>query len=382
MKTSLIIPAALAVVLVTLSGCGPDDGSADFAAGQAAFELKDVKKAERYFLKSEKLSPANVDTLVYLVRIYLQLGQIPDAGKWLSKAEAIAGGDQDVKLLGAQVAYYAKDTEKAVRLYGEIANDGKLEPSVRSQGWTGLGVIEMSVNNEPDLARLAFLRAIHIDRRNAAAWYHLGLLYRNNFGYYAAALEQLNYFVRLDAEASPRVQHTQQKIIPALKDMIARATTERPGAGKRNSAQSTDALAQAEAAWKRGNVKQACQKYKAALDADVLSFPAALGLAKATLKLDSSKAGQQKALEYYRYACVLRPSATSVFLTAGELAAKLGMNAAAVEIYSRAMAANPASLDAIDGLIRSLQRTGGKKKVWLAYQDYRDAITAKKGGRK
>lgn len=368
--------------LLALAGCGTDDGSADFAAGQAAFDLKDLKKAERCFLKCEKIMTDNVDVFVYLARINLELGKIPEAQTWLTKAEELAAGDQDVKLLGAQIAFFAKDNVKAARLFAEVAVDRTLEPAVRSQGWTGLGVVEMSVNNEPDLARIAFLRAIQIDRRNASAWYHLGLLYRNSYGYYAAALEQLNYFVRLDAEASPRVQHTQQTIIPALKEMIARATTERPGVSKRNSAASTAALGKAEEAWKRGNVKEAQLKYKAAFDADILSFPAALGYAKATLKLDPSKAGQQKALEYLRYACELRPSSVSVFLTAGDLAAKLGMNATAVEIYSRAMAANPSSLDAIDGLIRALRRTGGQKKIAQAYQNYRDAIAAAKGGRK
>ena len=56
----------------------------------------------------------------------------------------------------------------------------------------------------------------------------------------------------------------------------------------------------------------------------------------------------------------------------------LGMLAAlslqAVEIYSRAVAANPASLDAIDGLIRALRKTGGKAKVAEAYQRYRESL--------
>ena len=44
-------------------------------------------------------------------------------------------------------------------------------------------------------------------------------------------------------------------------------------------------------------------------------------------------------------------------------------------IYSRAVAANPSSLSAIDGLIRSLRRVGGKTKVAQAYQLYRDSLS-------
>ena len=71
---------------------------------------------------------------------------------------------------------------------------------------------------------------------------------------------------------------------------------------------------------------------------------------------------------------MLRPSAVSTFLAAGSLAAKLGLSLQAIEIYSRAVAANPTSLDAIDGLIRALRKSGGKAKVADAYQSYRESL--------
>ena len=46
----------------------------------------------------------------------------------------------------------------------------------------------------------------------------------------------------------------------------------------------------------------------------------------------------------------------------------------AAEIYSRAVAATPSNIDAIDGLIRSLQKTGGSQKIAAAYQKYRESI--------
>ena len=86
-----------------------------------------------------------------------------------------------------------------------------------------------------------------------------------------------------------------------------------------------------------------------------------------------------KALESYRQACSLNPSAVSTFLVAGDLAARLGMHAQAVEIYSRAVAASPAKLEALDGLIRALRRVGGRAADAQAYQSYRDAITVRRG---
>ena len=52
---------------------------------------------------------------------------------------------------------------------------------------------------------------------------------------------------------------------------------------------------------------------------------------------------------------------------------ELGRYATAVEIYSRAMAADPASIGAVDGLIRSLRRVN-KTKAASAYQAYRDTL--------
>ena len=377
MKIDRFFLVALCVALVALAGCGPDDGSKSLADGKAAFELNDLKKADRLLTASAKVSSTNVETLVYLARTKLGLGELAAAGEWIGKAAALAGGDTDVRLLSAQIAWHAKNYGLAQRQFFGLAEDAKLSPELRSEGWSGIGIVEMTCNNR-DLARIAFLKAIRLDRRNAAAWYHLGLLYRDSFGYLEAALEQFNIYVRLDVQASPRVQKVQRSVIPELKDSISRAAADRPGASKRNSAASAAALTSAEAAWQKGNFKTARQRYQDALAADALSYPAAVGLAKAWLKTDASKKGQTNALEAYKQACVLRPGAVTTFLVTADLASKVGHNALAVELYSRAVAADPASCEALDGLIRSLRRVGGKGALAQAYQKYRDTVAASK----
>ena len=370
---SSALKCASAVLAAAILGCGPRDGSKEFEQGKAAYELRDLKKAERFFERSVVLAPQDVDRLLYLARTELELGELAKAQDAVGR---IAAGDTDVTLLKAQIAWHAKDYAAASDGFAAVANDTKLEPSVRAQGWAGLGVVEMTCDNH-HLARVAFLRAIRLDRRNAAAWYHLGLLYRDGFGYLEAALEQFEIFVRLEEEASPRVQKVQRTIIPALKEQISRAAMERPGVAKRNSSVAATSIATAEAALKKGNAKAAREAYQQALAADPLSYPAALGLAKAWEKTDATKAGQQKAFEAYKAACALSPSAVSTFLTTGSLAVKLGYFSQAVEIYSRAIAANPASLDAIDGLIRVLRKGGKADKVTTAYQKYRDSLGKK-----
>ena len=377
MKNCMTIIAAATALACVVAGCGPSDGSEELDLGRKAYEARDLKKAEKLFTECVTAAPENADALIYLARIKLDVGDIPSARSWVDKALQVAGDDVDVKLVSAQVSWHGKDYKKAAADFASVANDTKLAPELRAQGWTGLGIVEMA-NERHHIARIAFLRAIRLNRREASAWYHLGLVYRDKFDYPEAALEQFDIFVRLEASASPRVQKTLRTIIPALKEQIAREAANRPGVSKRDSAACAAAIATAEAAWKKGNYRNARSAYGTALSADPLSYPAALGLAKAWEKTDTTKSGQTKAFENYKLACALRPGAISTFLKTGDLAARLGYHAQAAEIFSRAVAASPTSITAIDGLIRALQRSGGNKDEARAYQLYRESIPLKR----
>ena len=375
---SSVLKCASALLAASVVGCAPNDGAKELEEGRAAYEVRDLKRAEKLFGESLACAPQDADRILYLARVKLDLGDLPAAQELSARALSLDGDAADVRLFAAQVAWHAKDYEKAAAGFLSLAKDEKLPADIRSQGWAGVGIVEMT-RNKPHHARVALLLALRQDRRNAAAWYHLGLLYRDGFGYLESALEQFDVFVHLEADASPRVQKVQRAIIPALKESIARTLADRPGASKRDSAASSAAIGKAEAAWKKGDFKLARQAYQDALAADPLSYPAALGLAKAWQKTDSTKAGLTKALEAYKRACILRPSAVSTFLTTGSLAVQLGFYAQAVEVYSRAVAATPTSLDAIDGLIRSLNRVGKQRRDDAnAYQSYRNVLAKKR----
>jgi len=374
---SSALKCAFVFAAAVLAGCDSDDGSGSYRDACDAYGAHDLKKAGALFEKSVKVASTNADAFVGLARVRLELGELTAARQAIDRAAELTDGDVDVMLLSAQIDWHAKNYDRAAQEFGAIAIDRGLPPEIRAQGWSGLGVVEWSRDNY-DLARVALLRAIRTDRRNAAAWYHLGLLYRDGFGYLEAALEQLSIYVRLEAVASPRVQKVQRSVIPELKEKIARTAADRPGASRRDSGASGALVQKADAAWKSGSFKSARKFYQEALNADPLSFPAALGLAKATLKADASRTGQQQALSCYRRACSLNAGAVSAFLAAGELAQRLGQPSSAVEIYSRAVAANPTSLDALDGLIRALRKAGNRTRAAQAYQGYRDSLTAKK----
>lgn len=375
---SFALKCAVAVGAATILGCGPGDGSKEFEQGKEAFARRDLKKAERLFERSASLAPQDADRILYLVRAELELGEMQKAQDAVGRLPAGVSGDADVLLLKAQIAWHVKDYKSAEVLFGAVADNAKLDASVRAQGWAGLGVVAMT-QVKSHLARVAFLRALGLDKLNAAARYHLGVLYKEDvyqFKYYEAAREQFDIFVRLEKESGPRVQKVQNNIMHSLAELCTQKEVDLLGAARRDSAASASVLATADAAFKKGNFRNARDAYQKALDADPLSFPAALGLAKSWEKTDTSKAGMRRAFECYARACTLRHSAIQTFLTAGALGAKLGYHQQCVEIYSRAIAAVPTKLDAIDGLIRALRKCGGaeNEKIAAAYQRYRDSL--------
>ena len=375
-KTALVA----ALVVASLCGCGPSDGSKELADARAAYEVHNLDKATKLLEKSLECAPNSVDALVWLTRVKLELGELADAKKLVARATALSQ-DADVRMLAAQIAWHAKDYDAAESGFQAIADDAKQTTELRAQAWAGIGVVEMSQEHS-HAARVAFLRALKLNFRDAAARYHLGLLYRDGFGYYEAALEQLQIYSRLDEEATPRVQKVKQTMIPSLMRQIAADAASRNGAARRDSSAAAAAIARAATAEKAGKIDTARKEYESAYKFDPLSAPAALGLArcwqrtKASGKRGGTADPQGRALDYYQAACALQPSKVATFLTAGKLALDLNQAARAEVLYSRALAAKPTSLDAVDGLIRALTRQG-KSKTAKVYQQYRDALSKK-----
>jgi tetratricopeptide (TPR) repeat protein len=235
----------------------------------------------------------------------------------------------------------------------------------------------MSVQ-EFDIARIALFRAIRLNRRNPAAWYHLGLLYRDGFDrYYEASREAFNFYVRLEQTADIHMQKVQRSYIPDLNETINRKAASRPGVADRNSEKAAALIAEAEGLQKKGQLTKARKKYEDALAADPLSHKAALGLAVIIPKVEKTPAGAKKQLDAYRTACALQPTSTSTLMTTANLAFRLGFHAVAQDYYSRALATDPTDLAALDGIVKSCRKVG-KGNIADAYQAYRDELAAKR----
>lgn len=375
----------LAAALSALAaGCGPSDGSKEFSEASEAYKIKNYEKAEQLYLTASELCPTNVDTLVMLTRVRLDKGDIKEAAVSIAAAAALAPDDVDVTELAAQTAWYSQDYAAAREKYLKLAEDKSLPAELRSQAYTGLGIVDLAlIDQEPsaswlrDRARTELLQALALNMRNASAHYHLGMLYRDAFHFFEASLDQFNLFVKLSQDADTRVRKVQHDVIHDLKAQINEAFAKIPGASSRDAAACAKALRLGDEAWKKSQFRTARVRYDEAHKADPTSYQAVIALAKAWEKTDTTSNGKNKAYTYYREGCHLRPSGKALFIQTGDLAMKIGKYASAVDLYSRAVAANPRDITAIDCLIRALRKAGVPKSDAI-YQAYRETIPVRK----
>lgn len=385
---SSVLKRALATaVFAAIAGCGGEDASKNLRAGEEALAAGDTEKAIRKFEASVAIAPANVDAWVMLAGAQLKFGDVANASKSISCALDLAPNDADVIELAAQVAFYEKHYDQAEALYSKLAA-GDRERALRSRALSGIGVVNMARIAEAgnlasvfrDRARTALLSAIRLDMKNSVARYHLGLIYRD-LGYNEIARDNFSLFTGIERmrkrDGDERVAMVATTILPDLNERINEEKSHSKGADNRNSSAAADALKKARAAWDNGKYKTAKLRYTEAYAADVLNYDAALGLARAWEKTDSSRTGLDTALNYYYAACKLRPSAKDTLIKTAALATRLGKHSMAAEAYSRAVAASPYDPVAIEGLIKALKTIGRVKSAEI-YRSYLDFVVATK----
>ena len=367
--------AALAAVCVV--GCNSGDGTSELEASRAAYAERNFKDANKLANKAVKRSKGSIDAYVQSARVKLALGYLDEGRKATAAALKLDEHASDALLLEAKIAYHQKDYATAMLDFRHIADDPSYLPEERSDALEGIGVVQMSVN-EFEQARVALLRAIRLNRRNAAAWYHLGLLYRDGFGFQATAMEQFQFYVHLADQNDSRVQRVRDSYIPDLKETLDRKAATARGVAERDSEKGAQLLQEGDQLLAKNQPKNAKAKYAAALKADPLNYKAAIALAQVTPKVDKTPEGAKAQLKAYRVACALQPSNTQLLITTADLAFRLNFQATALELYSRALATNPVDLNALDGLVKCIKKVGGKQEVAAAYEAYRAELAARR----
>lgn len=360
--------------LMGVGACSSGDGQKEYAMGESAYEAHDLKKAEKYFRKSIEINEANVNAYIMLSRVRLDLGEITSAQKAIDTAASLAASeDFDILMTKGHIAYHMKNYDLAMSIFDKVATNYKLDRTTRSKALSSLGIVQMTCDRR-DEARVSFLKALNLDRKNnPSAFYHLGLLYRDAFDYPEAAQEQFEMFVRLQASPRERVLKVQRDILPQLRESIIRSTSQIPNISRRDSQASATLLSKAEAQYAAKKYQVALKYYKESLLNDPLSFPAQIGIAR-ILAINTTAEGQRAAFKAYLAACKLKPNSTSTLLLTASMAMRLSQPMTAAKLYSRALATNPAKKDAIDGLIKAYEKIPGNQSLARIYKAYRSSL--------
>ena len=302
----------------------------------------------------------------------LALGELDAANDAVTNALALLPDSAEARLADGQVAYLKRDYKRAMADFNAVASEKSLPAPIRSQAFVSRAVVA-SAQNDFDAARMTLFRALRLDRRNAAVWYHLGILSRNTYNFDEAAVEQFEMAARLSDPKEPRTQKLSREIIPAVRASIAAAAASKPGVAKRNAGQASDLIREAEALRKKKMIRAAIKKYEAALAADPFSYQAARELAGLISANDKSSAGVDKALRAYRAAIDQRPAVQENYYAAAQLAYANKRWATAEAILNRAIAHDPENIKTLDLYIATLQKVG-KGKQSEAWKTYRQEL--------
>ncbi len=395
------LSACAAAALALCAGCGGPNPAKEKALGDTAFNNRDYAKARDHYAKVVKAEPGNVDASVMLARSWLAMAEVeknPEARKALADEgkSALAGvpegnkADADVVQLQAQLAYHSQDYAAAAKLFRSLADDETLDAVTRSAGWSGLGVVDIMLSDAKtdqserdmlcDRARTDFFHALRLDKRNAAARYHLGRLYRDTYGFGEAAIEMFEAFVSpkmMQQGIDERVQRVQHEFIRQLREEVAKRTAQMPGASNRDKVACAKHTKKADALFVQGKYKEAARVYEAALKSDPLDALAAKRHAQCLVQTARTDREKTEAARAYVNACTVSPKDVQLLKEAAAVAMRMGKAPLAARFYSRALAfasVNTRDYTVLDGLIISLKKAGRPKSA-AVYQSYRAAIS-------
>ena len=373
MKSACVVCWAAASAALMLAGCGGDDGTEDFVAGQAAVEAKDWAAASVSFDKVTKNCQTNVAAWFYLAVANLELGEAARADAAIKEAVALDPTSPEILVCDARVAFLLKDYERASRNWTLVAEDPSVPAETRSTAYSDLGGLCI-VQNEREAARLNLFRGLRLNRRNPQVWYHLGKLYRDSFRFDREALECYEFFTRLATETDEHLQLVKDRVIPELKASIANEVADIAGkVQKPDPGKAATAIVEGNKLVQQNKLSQAVKKYEAALQADPLSGPAALALAQTLERYATTAQTNLKALSAWKSAANLSPSSKTALVGAARVALKVGHWSEAASLLSRALAKDPFDVNTIDLLVTAYRKCGHGD-IADSYQAYRRSL--------
>ena len=351
MRKTILVACAAAF----LCGCDKDDGSADMEKGAAAYAARDLRAAAASFTAAADKNPTNFTARMKLALINMDLGEMPAAKAAVENALAVDPASAEALFIDGQIAYYMKDYARAKKDFDEVAQSSQLPAEIRSQALAARAVMEIA-GNLFDRARLTLWRAVRLDRKNAAAWYHLGHLSRDTYRFEDAALEQFEMAGRLMKDPA-RARAIARDTIPALREALRVKIATKPGAAKRDPGAAAKLVSEAEALAKK-EPKKSAAKYAEAYAKDPLSYAAAWNYAKTLVASAKTDADVTKALVAFQDAIDQRPNSQDTYRTAARAALNRNKPMRAEKFLSQALSHDPENKQTLEIYVQTLRRLG------------------------
>ena len=343
----LFLACQLVVLAACIAGCGKDP-AAEVAAPAATDEGPDF------------------DTLMRTAVAGVAQKDAAAATASAAKALELQPESAEAHLLAGQAACLRQDYDEARAQFSSVVKAKTLPNVLRAKAYVGLGTVDY-VQHEADAARISFLQARRLDNSNEAAWYYLGMIYRDIFHFEEAAQEHFQMFVGLSSKSdNPRTKKVKEDILPELySNAAARAKAHTGNAGK-----AAALIQEAQAQRDKNRLTEAVKKYAEARKADPQSDVAALGYAQLVTSTDKTAEGARKAIQAYHDVIALKPGGLDYYLKAAQLARAFDFKIQAVEIMNRAIGHHPQNPKVLDQLIAALLKTGNDKlaKAWGEYR--------------
>ena len=362
MRNKILVALALAV----LAGCSPDDGAADFAKGESAYAVRDLQAAALCFKAAADKNPTNFAARVKLALVNVDLGEIDAARAAAESAVAIDPESAEARLLEGNIAYLAKDYVRAKDAFAGVSSAKQLPNELRSKALVSQAVLELTATMF-DRARVSLWRAVRLDRRNAAAWYHLGYLSRDTYRFEDAALEQFQMASRLMTDPV-RVKTVMQDIIPAIRESLRAKVAGKPGAAGRDPGAAAKLVSEGEGL-ARKEPKKSAAKFAEAYSKDPLSYAAAWNFAKTKSTSVKSDEDINRVIGAFQDAIDQRPNSQLTYRTAAKFALDRRRPMRAEKFLSQALAHDPEDKTTLALYVQTLRRLGktSEAKLFEAY---------------
>ena len=356
----------VALVIAVLSGCSPDYGVADYERGEVAYAARDLQAAALCFKAAAEKNPTNFMARVKLALVNMDLGEIAAARVAIESAIAIDPTSAEARLLDGNIAYLAKDYAGAKCAFSDVSSAKQLPKGIRSKAMVSQAVLELTADMF-ERARVSLWRAVRLDRRNAAAWYHLGYLSRDTFRFEDAALEQFQMASRLMTDPV-RAKTITHEIIPTVRESLRAKAAGKPGAAGRDPGAAAKLVSEGESLTKK-DPRRAAAKFSEAYGKDPLSYAAAWNFARSKSASAKSDADIARGLSAFQDAIDQRPNSQLTYRTAARFALDRRRPIRAEKFLSQALAHDPEDKTTLMLYVQTLRRLG-KISVAKLYEAY------------